>query len=884
MNKETGITSSSESTSGAGIKAGGSADEKLIEDYLKQVERNLKGFTREAKDSIIIEIDGHIREKIMEGGGGDDPADAATELLNGHEKQDVNINLSISDLLQDFGDPVDVAKAYEPVIGFEKRKILIFQGYSVFLTLFMTGYILFELLNGLSIQSELSRETLMVFAGICIISLSTILNVAYVKELDTFLRHYYLAILTNGILGLFFLFMVFEWSLEFLDSYAHLKGQFFDIYYDDSETNHSLARFGVFIFLGVPSFHVSYLGHSMMTKDTADGIAPLQNISFKLIPMILVGNIFLLYYVIRELNDTFPYFSKWNTNISYITLFFLIFLTVSLGSLMFLRKYIGAKTIYIQREVYIFMAIALILTSSIGSGLLNEDIRLREEWDKDRDDGNNYTAFDKLSWGLFYNGSMYSRDLFTQNDTYALRLNKWDKYLNSIVNSVEIPLDIDPEPYQHATLLSIITSGQYIHIWYQFHIWDEYDSESRDFDNYYILITFDGQLVNRTRFNYGSEQFLSNYYQNRMVAHERNATILFSKFTENETQAEKRRQSDISWIYIYNYLNLTIFSFRNGDLIGSNYSKASISLEDIDSRNLGRGPNVEFFPGPGSISIIFRFRTRVYMENDENHSYDNKFAYLTKISSNGTILLEPTLIAHEKLVYSGSYKIFGNRSSFFIINGFNNTFLMRIIKDNDEGMTWHDSYLRIIENTTNNNHTIIRQDVGIPHHESFWTLYSKSSIDDIGNFYYTQLDHYQNNSDTTITLSYYIVDPQYSPVKDWEIRLNDISFFRKAENNQGDYDGLTFSASTKGFFSNDNITYLFLEVMVGELVEGRNKRDPSSRIILIVDSEGLTYKDFGYDVKLKENKDSFYISMISGIILGLVIPGFLWLLIRKRGP
>ena len=46
--------------------ASGRNTETAINEYLAKVEKGLKGFTREARDSILSEIEGHILER-MEG-------------------------------------------------------------------------------------------------------------------------------------------------------------------------------------------------------------------------------------------------------------------------------------------------------------------------------------------------------------------------------------------------------------------------------------------------------------------------------------------------------------------------------------------------------------------------------------------------------------------------------------------------------------------------------------------------------------------------------------------------------------------------------------------------------------------------------------------------
>jgi len=851
---------------GEAVGSGGKepSNQKVIQNYLRKVEKNLKGFSREAKDSILIEIEGHIREKIREGGAGKD----------GGEDH-------VNRILNDFGDPEEVAHDYNPVVRLNKGKIILFQLYSIFITLFLVPFILFEILDEPASLWEPSQDSLIIWAGVIIISLSVFFNIVHMKQPVGYLRYSYLTIFTNGILGLYFLFYIFEWFFGYLDSTVHPKSQIFEILLNEDTEGYALLRFGIFIVLGVPSFHMSYLGYSIMTKDTADGIAPLQNISYKLLPIILVVNTFLLYYVFSEMNDTFRYFSEWNSDVSYVVLILLVFLTVSIASTIIIREISGIKTIHIQREVYILMAVSLILTYAIAGGVIIGNIQLSDNWE------NGYYSlgadeskeFKDLSNGLFNNGSMYTWDLQAMEDNYVLTLHRWDRYLTKIIETNSILIDIDPGEYDGFHYKSVQSSGYYIHLVIQCRPKHLEEDEQRRLDHYYLLMTFESSAAKVTKFLF-DDSFRD--YLNNLVVEQYNASIIFhNKFIENESR--KTSENEVTpGTHEYDLLNITMFSFSNGDFIEANLSTASIPLLDIDTWDLGF-PVIEYYPGPGSISVLFLFISKIdaHIEQD-TYSNHNKFTYFTKLSTNGTILIQPMLLTHGRYIAPESYDLYGNKSTYTILYCYDDVFLIKNFETGKEEEVWSDIFLKITMNDTSGDYELLQCDISIEQDESFFSFFDLAYKDNSGFIHFYELEIPINNSGKTITLNKYLFNMRGDVQKDTVFQLAEISFFSDLENRYDDFNDLIFFAFTEGFFADGNVTYLFLRVGVSDILTSKPTRSQSGQIILIIEGDNLSYYDFGYEIQSKETKDVLFIAMISGFTCGAAIPTYFLYLLRKR--
>jgi len=838
-----------------------------IETYLKNVGKNLKGFTTEAKNSIIIEIEEHILEKIEDGEKGEGGREGNSDKENAEERGAI-----IRKVLDEYGDPKTVAQGYSPIIRLSSRNRRLFQAYSLLISLTFLYVAVPQFLYPIKDFNEIQGYQILgiivgILAYICIF-----FNLIYVSKSEKLVKYSNVSLISNTILGMAFLLLIFNGYLGFLNAPV------ID-YYDmkDAEITEDPLFFGVLITcLGVISFHISHLGHSMMTQDTADGIAPLKNISSRLFPILFVINFLSLFVVIGEMWDTFEYISEWNTTISYFVLILLLFLTISIGLVLLLQSKSGVKNIHIQREVFVFMIVCLILTSSIAGGFILEDIDMQDEWeDKDYSPKNeDYMKFKNISQGLFNNGSMYTRDLITNEDNYTFILYQWDSSLNGINRTIVIPIIIDPSGYSNAGFRNIRTSGYFIHAWMGLTRSiqdDENKTEEKITDNYYLLMTFDGILVNATPFDREKDYW---YYLGNLLVDGPNATLVFNKFIENETEARNMNWSEMEYPSHrkYDYLNVSLHSFSNGNPIGLDQVNVTIPLSNTVSWSKSH-PQIWYLPGNGNVSVGFTFRQYV-----DPNIFD--MTYLIKISLDGTIQIPPFLLTNSTHISSGSYDVYGNSSVSYVLYGYENYFLMGYNEYNDETYVTGVFSYQITYNQTTDDFELIRNDFIVYDDPSF-RAYNQFTFDGNGMSRFSLLNARMNNSEKRIIATDFLVDSKGVILEVEERSLNGISIFRKYENMGDGFDDLLLWIISEGYFTDGNTTYEFFYLRVREQINDVS-RGMSYQIILIKNDDNFTYYEYGDDIQPMETKNAYFMALIIGFSFGVAIPGYFWWLLKKR--
>ena len=407
-------------------------EQKAIDDYLKQVEKNLKGFTREAKDSILIEIREHILDRFeeereaykMKGGQGEGEMDTL-----------------IKKILEEYGKPEEVARAYSPIIRLSNKGSRLFQGYSLLVSL---SFLYVTLPRMEFFKDGFEGEWVLTIVGIIGTFLAYVciyFNLIYVSNAEEQIKYSRISLYANTLLGAVFLILVFGW-------YLHLLGGPFmdDTYYlDENEIRNNMAYFGVLAICSIGlSYHISSLGHSMMTQDTKDGIAPYQNISSRVLPFLFVINFLSLIVISQQMWDTFEYLSEWNTIESYWTLGYVIFLTLCTSGILVLHKRMGLKMLHIEREVFAIMLICLVLTSDVAVDFYRENINLQDDWGywnfPPRGDEDNVDIGYLAYYGMISNGTMYTREITEEDNGYTLTINRWNEDLSGIKSNVSVPI------------------------------------------------------------------------------------------------------------------------------------------------------------------------------------------------------------------------------------------------------------------------------------------------------------------------------------------------------------------------------------------------------------------------------------------------------------
>ena len=239
---------------------------------------------------------------------------------------------------------------------------------------------------------------------------------------------------------------------------------------------------------------------------------------------------------------------------------------------------------------------------------------------------------------------MYTCDRVTNEDNYTVLLYLWDTSLNEIHRTIMIPIIINPNGYSNAGFYSIRTSGYFIHAWMGLS-WnrkgDKNESEEEITDNYYLLMTFDGVFVNAIPFDREEDYW---YYLGNLLVDGPNATLVFNKFIENQTVASNINWSDMEYPFHrkYDYLNLSLHSFSNGNLVGLNPIHVTIPLSNTVSWSKEH-PRIWYLSGKGNILVGFTLKQVV-------NPYSYEMTYLTKISSDGMIQIPPLLIANSSFI------------------------------------------------------------------------------------------------------------------------------------------------------------------------------------------------------------------------------------------
>ena len=349
-------------------KVSGASAEKEIHDYLRKVEKNLKGFSQDAKDSIISEIDDHIREaekKMRRDGTG----------TGGME-------VSISKILRELGEPAEVAREFSPVIRTGSIKAKIFMGYSFFISIIL---IIISINNILRIQSgEIEGTSTDWFIDGFILAAS-LFNMLFMTLWLFYLRSSrkagiypgphermkrlsFLIILNNGISGLFFFAIILQVMAIAVVNYFSISGDMI------TKSEYISFFFGlIFLMLtGAFSIFIAHSGYQYLSRDTAGGISPMKNISFQLLTGILIIDVFFLLFYGHMMWHSLTLLLRRNLPASYALLAILTGLALSIALTLLLRVKYTFRVVHIDREVFAFALMALVVLSAVLTGLFTD--------------------------------------------------------------------------------------------------------------------------------------------------------------------------------------------------------------------------------------------------------------------------------------------------------------------------------------------------------------------------------------------------------------------------------------------------------------------------------------------------------------------------------
>jgi hypothetical protein len=846
-------------------------EQKLIDDYLKQVERNLKGFTREAKDSILIEIREHILERVEEETGKAGGNSSGEEATGGGEDGGGGLNEVITTILEEYGTPEEVARAYSPIIRASSRKLIAFQIYSVILSLSVITIIIREFLRNPSVELNLeeNRDLILGFIGFLMALFTIGHTIEYHQRGIRFIGYSFLTILTNGI----FAVICISYLIDTIGANS-------DIVLPEA----------LLIVVSIVPFYISYQGFRLMTLDTKDGISPLSNASFKLIPVILLMDLLALFFVNEQMNNSFDEILLWNTAIGYGMLMIFIIVGISNSSVMILRWFNSTRTHRIQKEIFILTMASMIIVSSLFVGVVFDRIELTRSIDYDDfldDQEGSLEEYDPEILSLYdhsfllHNETPYTWDLTPEDDHYIFSLDRWSDDHLSRSRTYDIPVPIHPKEFK-LWFGPVKASGQYIHAFAGLEkpsdIWGLEEREDR-----YFLFTFDGKLV-------GSSLIPSDglwRLQESVTTHSNTAQICYyeTNYT-HEVHSEGNRTGSYKVIHSF---NITRFRFSDGQLTVGLPRTYPVSLSTINT-TIDWAPYISrIISGDDSFSLVLKYSEDLeYVANGYERRDSRYESFVTTIAWNGTVILpwtkvlsdtpEPCFIVPEDVECSRKWDFHGSGNVIFFTEYAE---LNNDSRENYKLVSFKDGVI---------SEQLIHSAEDSIHVRTFGEI---AMTDEDGNTYLPFVSHAENEPSLQLFLRNVIVSPDGLIISSENLPLDSLPIFDMMETRFNDerYDNLNYGISPSRIDHDGNATYVFLDVWVFEeplrYEEGGveyYERIHSVRLLYLLKiSDGnISYVAAGPDIEARETKDDYYNSQIFGILGGVTISLLLWGVMRKR--
>lgn len=533
----------------------------------------MKGFTPEAKVSIIFEFKGHINKKIQE-----------------LEKKGEIIDEKLIDkIIKDAGTPKEVALTYSPKYSMDwltKTTIFFF---------LLTSFTSILLIMWYSQKENIIFNIQFVLT---LITLSSIINIIILimilKNFEKFRSLTIFSAFSSIITGSLSAYMI-PYYINQNNMFIHVMD---DKYYSDIKYQFFLASFCC-IFLGF----ISYFGYLHITRDTLDGVVKKRYYYFKIIPFIGIFEIiltFYIYYFLYEaINKIVIFYHNWTLFIAPILLssgIILIYIYIC-----YFRN--PTKMLKHKKGIFAFGLICLILCSTIFHGIVNKEIQISEE--QEIPDERWYVSLEKIlmdsECNFYY---IFIKDRI-------ILIEKYDFNFDELLIKTEIPLNFD---------------NNYIN-------WYIEDAKIDPEDNLNIVIN----SLNEREWNnyYKNEKIHIKYYfvkinKNLEFLMKKDITNLtkFGNLHKNSTQNKTisyDRDVDIEF-----KLNKTIFNFRTF-IYEVNNKENEFLIERIEFINDEYIPNIIY------LNISNNFTTDYYHWINPSNSVDNKLHFLFYRKENSSI-------------------------------------------------------------------------------------------------------------------------------------------------------------------------------------------------------------------------------------------------------
>lgn len=843
--------------------------EKLVDAYLKEVEMHLKGFSREAKDSILIEIREHIQEKI-----GEFEKNVELNIDGEEEEEDTNGFEGKKEIKQfieaEFGNPQMVAESFSPNIYVPSTQRNAYRVFSVIIALFfLLAWVIPMLGDHLRDLEEFIGYIFLSILGIVMAYFSIYFGLTFSGNRMRAAWQMNAAFLSNTVLTVIF---IWSWALIINSSLnIVVVPGFEDWYHYNAFGEHPFLIFVLLTIVGF-SWYSNYKGYLLFTRDTADGIAPLANISYHVLPFTAAITFITIIIVANEMFWTTDIIFRWNSDESYTVLTILSALSSASFGMLVLRRMRPLQTYRIERETFVISLIILVGSMIVVSSFLAGYVDMSDEYSYDRwYEHTDSKGIYPLTETLFQNnGSLYSWNYQRNESGNHFNLIRWNKNESVFEHHSNTKIGLGLRDDQRLGPREIRASGKYLHGHFRISTFEKKGrtiTTLSDDGRLYFLMTMEGELIAEQWFEQvsGLEK-----PERSLMVNGSSALLLYYEPIWNLTNESE------SYAGYLTEIRIKAYEFENGDLRLENTTLAVFPMTRyFENTRAVRLWETEVFQKSSMFTII------LYLSHYQPGIWPQVMiheVYQTEMSWAEEILGPLTLIANgTENNGKASRKLINNVTSVISING--QYFFLREWRYGLEDY-WKYSMVHIDLNGTGSETTFLQKE-----HLAFAPFIDPIITDDEGITHFAYIDYNETNDSLSYFLKYHRINSKGEVVQTKIIPLNSNPIFAFLE----EYSEPRNYQSTRGVIFQYPIVFDGTTLHSGihlMIMEPDEKPHLGLNLMLILHTDGtnITFTQIGPDIPEKEDNSRIIRSMLIGALTGQFVTVIeLWIL-KKRIP
>ncbi|MCK4613371.1 MAG: hypothetical protein KAU14_01100 [Thermoplasmata archaeon] len=818
-----------------------------IQRYLRMVDKNLKGFSRNAKDSILIEIEGHIQEKVSEFKG-----------KNG----------SIEKVLDDLGEPEAVAHEFSPTVRRSGYKIIFYQLYIIAISLFAMQVSIRELIeNPPTGLDQFSTEFIFMTLMIAIINLIILVHI----QLSEKVYQYYapITLLFNGFLGLIFILYVTSSLNSFLSNHIDIShnifsDQLWNYRHEDPESDNLWLVSSSL--LGSLSIVISIRGNNILFKDTADGISQMKNITFQLLPLVLIVDLIVLTFYLHKITPTFDHYFQWITGIGYISFILLLFIGTSSILILCLRVKLSYRLVHIDKPLFAYMVIIVLLLTSLTGCLIFDQFQITED-SVDRGYFSDYQDYPLEGKSFFFNGSIYIFKRVYNEMEYRCELLKWDRNLTT--SEPIISLSMGQRVKYRSLHEEVVQDGKYLHILAD--VPQEVIEDDGKNEYQYYLVSLEGSIIGNTTFSVNCS---NSWEYDYLLPSDTTVRIFFVETESNGTSN------------VIDGINITAVTINNGTDVVMNSSYCHVDFRSMISSWEYRPSFYRFIPGIHAYGIIIPTSKYEY-PSDQTVHYDRTRdrVFYIQISYNGTIIIPLTMISNTTQ-FQEVYRKYEDESGVVFNKGFHDQLHFRreirnVTHSISEYGMWQIHADGSVQETV---YSRSIQRIPVEYVSFPWIGGDFGYIDEDGCIHIATIVRNNSVDNGIFILNTFSFDSSGIMVHSKSYPLSSLAAFNFAEKHLigRTYDDISYFFFFDDMLGDNATSIITMECWIQESFDYKHSNGAMYRYQVEITNGEMQFLEYGPEIEPDETKDRFYQSVISGILTGLALPAYLWWLLKKR--